>query len=315
MIILLIVALTMSGLAFAYEAVQASYRAPDPLPESILITIPDGSTLSDAAFILEDNNIIASAQLMEWIVLFQRGEQRIKAGDYYFEESISAGEAARRLLEGEFGLKPIRVTIPEGATTYQMADIFTKHLERFDTITFLERTKHMEGYLFPDTYFFMPNVTIEQVVDTMEQTLYERLETLEPLLASSTLTLHEVLTKASLLEREARWLEEKRIIAGILNNRLEIDMPLQVDAVFGYIFGRETFHPRYSHLEVDSPYNTYRNQGLPPGPIASPGIESIEAALTPIDSSYLFYLTGRDGNMYYSETYDRHLYYKATYLN
>lgn len=314
MIVLMVSALAVSFAAIAYEAVYASYRAPESLSTSMLVTIPEGTTLTDAARILEDKGIITSAQLLEWLVLLQQGEQHIKAGDYYFDSSLTAGEATRRLLAGEFGLTPIRITIPEGATTYQMADILEDKLERFDAITFLERTKHLEGYLFPDTYLFLPNASIEDVVRTMESTLYEKIAPLEESIEASGFSLHDILTVASLLEREARWPEEKRMIAGILYHRLEIGMPLQVDAVFGYIYGRETFHPKFSHLEIDSPYNTYKHSGLPPGPIASPGLESIEAALNPIESPYLFYLTGRDGTMYYSESYEQHLVNTELYL-
>jgi UPF0755 protein len=308
-------AFVTTGSALVYEIVHAQFRQPAPLPESILVTIPEGSTLTDAVALLEERDIVSSALMVQWIILLRNGEQQIKAGDYYFEDSVTAGEAARRLLAGEYGLTPVVVTIPEGVTTYQMADILEKRLERFDAITFLERTKHMEGYLFPDTYYFLPNVTLEEVVDTMETTLYEKIDDLMPLIEASEFTLHEILTIASMLEREANTFESKRMIAGIINTRLALEMPLQIDAVFGYIYGRETFHPRYSHLEVDSPYNTYRVVGLPPGPIASPGYESIKAALNPIDSPYIFYLTGRDGNMYYSETYAQHTYYKAMYLD
>ena len=112
---------------------------------------------------------------------------------------------------------------------------------------------------------------------------------------------------ASILEKEARKLETRKVIAGILWKRIEIGMPLQVDAVFGYIHATSTYSPTFEDLEVDSPYNTYTNRGLPPGPIGNPGLESIRAALEPTKTPYLYYLTGKDGFMYYAKTFDQHV--------
>ncbi|MBP9816793.1 MAG: endolytic transglycosylase MltG, partial [Candidatus Pacebacteria bacterium] len=104
-------------------------------------------------------------------------------------------------------------------------------------------------------------------------------------------------------------------VSGILWNRIELGMPLQVDAVFGYIQDTQTYSPSFDDLEIESPYNTYRNKGLPPGPIANPGVNSILAAVTPTKTEYLYYLTGRDGKMYYAETFEAHKANRARYLD
>jgi UPF0755 protein len=119
---------------------------------------------------------------------------------------------------------------------------------------------------------------------------------------------------ASLLEREAKTLADKRMVAGILWNRIKIGMPLQVDAVFGYIHDRATYSPSFDDLHVDSPYNTYLNKGLPPGPIDNPGLDSIIAAATPTKTSDLYYLTGSDGQMHYAKTFEQHKQNRALYL-
>ena len=110
-------------------------------------------------------------------------------------------------------------------------------------------------------------------------------------------------------------LESKRVVAGILKNRLKLDMPLQVDAVFGYIFGRGTYSPSYADLAVDSPYNTYTHKGLPPGPISNPGLDSLEAAANPAKTDYLYYLTGKDGLMHYATTHAGHQANRKKYLD
>jgi len=239
----------------------------------------------------------------------------VMAGDYYFDEPLTIDAVAQRVTKGEFGLEPIKVTIPEGATTYQMAEILAKTYEKFDADLFKLLASEKEGYLFPDTYFFLPNVTTTEILNTMERTFYERLSIIEDKIAAFGRPVHEVVTMASLLEKEARDYDERRTIAGVLWNRIAINMPLQVDAVFGFIEGTDTFSPLFSDLEVDSEYNTYKNTGLPPGPIGSPSLEALEAAVSPEDTDAYYYLHGRDGVLRIAHTYDEHLDNRYLYLD
>lgn len=290
------------------------YQPPAFFPLKTIVTIPEGTTLSGVARILQREQVVHSALAFRMLVTFFHEEQ-IRAGDYYFNERLTLSKVAERFTRGEFGLEPLRVTIPEGTTTYQMAEIFENRFERFNTGEFLMLAEEKEGYLFPDTYFFLPNVTTSQILTTMERTFYERLHTLEDKIAVFGRPVHEVVTMASLLEKEAREYDERQIIAGVLWGRLEIEMPLQVDAVFGFIEKTDTFSPKYSHLEIESLYNTYRNKGLPPGPIGSPSLEAIEAAVTPVDTDALFYLHGRDGTLHIAQTYREHLVNRRSYLD
>lgn len=291
------------------------YTPPPAFPVHAIVHIPEGVTLSDAAELLAAEQVIRSPSALSSIVIFSQGEERVQAGDYFFDAPLSVLEVARRILVGDYGMRPVKVTIPEGATSYEMAAIYADKLGHFDQQTFLTLAKNKEGYLFPDTYYFLPNATAAQVIDTMEQNFYRRIEPLEGLIADFGKPLDEVLTMASLLEKEARTPVSRRTISGILWNRIDRDMPLQVDAVFGYIKGTGIFHPKFSDLKVDSPYNTYMYKGLPPGPIANPSLASIKAAVTPIKSSYIFYLSDKGGQMHYSTVYSQHLRYKRMYLN
>jgi UPF0755 protein len=290
-----LIALVVFSVAWVWFGV---YQPPTFFPLRTIVTIPEGATLSDAAKIFYDEQVIGNSFAFKIYVTYLTDGAQVKAGEYYFSEKLTIDKIVERSTQGLFGLEPIRVTIPEGATTYQMAEIFKDKFEKFDSGTFLLLAEDKEGYLFPDTYLFPPNATTAQILDTMERTFYERLRTLEGKIAVFGRPVHEIVTMASLLEKEARDFEERRAIAGVLWERLRIGMPLQVDAVFGFIEGTEIFSPKFSDLEVDSPYNTYRNKGLPPGPIGSPSLAALEAAVSPVETDALFYLHGRDGSLH-----------------
>lgn len=308
----LLVAFTLLSLWWVYYGIE---RPPALFPVEQVITVPAGMTVTDVAHLLKEEQIIRSVHAFRLAVTMGSNGGSVIAGDYFFDTPLSLSEVAARISAGRYGLDPIRVTIPEGATTYQMAELFARRLPKFDPTTFLLLAEEKEGYLFPDTYHFTPTTVTSDVVRELERTFYERLRTIEDDIATFGRPVHEIVTLASLLEKEARNHEERRKIAGVLWNRIAIDMPLQVDAVFGFIARTETFNPRFSDLRVDSPYNTYKYRGLPPGPIASPSLSSLMAAVTPIETDALFYLHGRDGVMRSARTYDEHLVNRRRYLD
>lgn len=308
----ILVAVFLAGSLYAYVGM---YQAPAFFPTRTIITIPEGANVREVAEILYEEQVVRSAFAFQALVRFTGQDTMIDAGDYYFEHPLNLQEVATRLTQGEHGLTPIEVVIPEGTTTYQMAELLAAKFEQFDPITFLMLAEDKEGYLYPDTYQFLPNVRTTVILDTLERTFYERLAEVEGQIAAFGRPIHEIITMASLLEKEAWDHEERRTIAGILWERLSIDMPLQVDAVFGFIERTETFSPLFSDLEVDSPYNTYKYKGLPPGPIGSPSLSSIEAAVTPVETDALFYLHGQDGVLRIAHTYEEHLVNRRKYLD
>lgn len=297
---------------FGYYAVIVP---PDQFNPKTAFTIKEGASLSAIANELDEANIIRSSMSFRLIAAASGNANRLQAGEYYFERPLSVFEVLDRVSSGNTGLVPVNITVPEGATSYEIARTFERTLSQFDAAAFLALAHEREGYLFPDTYRFLPNATAQQVLDAMEANFYNRIESLTDQIREFGRPLEDVVTMASLLEKEARRHETRRTVAGVLWNRVDIGMPLQVDAVFGYIHATSTYHPLLEDLEVESPYNTYKNAGLPPGPIANPGLSSIEAAVTPTNSEYLFYLTGRDGNMYYGRTFDEHLRNRRRYLD
>ncbi len=294
----------------AYAFLALSFYAlalgpPAEYPQGKVIVIPSGATITDAADMLKEEHAIRSASLFSIAVRF--GRNSVVAGSYLLHEKENVFSLAYRLSRGKTGLTPLKVTIPEGTSVWQAAAILKNTLGDFDSAGFTALAKSDEGYLFPDTYFLTPGVAPETVIQVMKNNFDRRVRPLKKDIEAFDRSESDVIIMASLLEKEARQSETRRTIAGILWKRLQLGMPLQVDAVFGYIFDRDTYSPSPSDLEVDSPYNTYKYKGLPPGPINNPGIEAIEDAITPIKTPYLYYLTDKEGNIHYAKTFAEHV--------
>lgn len=291
----------------------SSLRAPADFPEGKTVVLEEGATLSEIAIQLERDNVVRSAFWLKNIVIVG-GEEAVIAGDYFFDTKKNVFKIARAITAGDFDVAPISIRIPEGATNNDMALIFAKHLDNFDPETFLTLVNGKEGYLFPDTYFFLTKTKADEVARVLEKTFFRRIANIRQDILRFGASLDDVVIMASLLEKEARTTETRRIIAGILWKRIEIGMPLQVDAVFGYINGKGSFQLTLDDLDIDSPYNTYRYKGLPVGPISNPGLDALLAAVTPTESEYLYFLSDKSGTMHYSETFEEHKRKKQLYL-
>lgn len=189
-----------------------------------------------------------------------------------------------------------------------------KSVPGFDRNAFFENWSSKEGFLFPDTYYFFPNVTTQAIGEKMLATFSRRIEPLESEITSSGHTLQEIVIMASILEKEAATPEDRATISGILWNRIAKGMPLQVDATFMYLLGKTSSELTTADLQFKSAYNTYINKGLPYGPIGNPGIDAIRAAIHPRQSQYLYYLSGKDGVMHYAKTFAEHKANKLKYL-
>jgi len=280
-----------------------------------LITIPEGATITEVAAQLDEENVVRSASALTLFSVVMGGSNGVLAGQYVFAERENVISIASRITSGQFGLDPVRVTVFEGLASYEIAELLSSTLDEIDADEFYKKSVKYEGELYPDTYLFLPNVEADFVIDTLRSAHREKIASIQTEVDTAVLPLQDILILASILEREARTDEEMRMISGILQNRLNIGMPLQVDAVFGYIHSTGTFNPTFDDLEVDSPYNTYKNKGLPPGPIGNPGLRSIQAVINPIESNYLYYLTGRDKITRYSVDFDGHLENRRLYLD
>ncbi|MFM2357481.1 MAG: hypothetical protein RJA61_218 [Candidatus Parcubacteria bacterium] len=287
-------------------------QAPGTFPEHSLFTVPEGATLSQISTRLYNQGYIVSPFWFKIVVSLTSGSSSVQAGDYFFAESKNILSLARRLVLGNHGLLPEKITIPEGLHVFKIAEIFKSKFPQFDPEYFIEHAP--EGYLFPDTYFFLPNVKAQDVIDTMRQNFDKQIISVKEDIEAFGKPLEEVIKMASILEGEARQFETRQVVSGILWNRIRLKIPLQVDTSFVYINGKNSFTLTTEDLEEDSPYNSYTRLGLPPTPISSPGLEAIQAAVTPVKTNFLYFLTDKTGVMRYSADYEGHLKNRRLYL-
>jgi len=279
---------------------------PRPFPAGGIVVIAEGATAGEVANILAEKGVVAHPEFLRLIWRVTGTGESIPAGAYRFARPITLLRVAERLSAGQFGIPATRITFPEGTTVLDMAKRVSKTFPQIAASDFLSAAQPYEGYLFPDTYTFQPSATAISIVETLRETFAMKTDALATDVVASGRSFSDIIIMASIIEREARTEQDRHMISGVLWNRVDKGMLLQVDAVFGYIYSRATYSPSYADLTVNSPYNTYRHAGLPPGPISNPGLSSIDAALHPTLNKYLFYLTGRDGLMHYSVNYAGH---------
>ncbi|KKU70409.1 MAG: YceG family protein [Parcubacteria group bacterium GW2011_GWA2_47_21] len=289
--------------------------SPATFPRHSLFSVDEGESIGSVASKLERLGYLKSALIFKVLVLMLDGERGVLAGDYFFEKPAGVGRLAWRFSKGQYGLMAIRLTVPEGSANKEIAKLFGNgDFPRFNQEEFLSSGKEKEGRLFPDTYYFPPNIKAAETLQAMEENFEKQIKNIQPEITAFGKSLKEVIVMASLLEEEARTSETRRRIAGILWKRLSIGMPLQVDAVFPYLLNKNTYQVTTEDLQFDSPYNTYKYKGLPPGAITNPGLDSLKAAVNPLASNYLYYLSDKNGNMHYAVTHDEHVRNKARYL-
>lgn len=290
------------------------FAPPSTFPVGDVIVVEWGTSVSDIAAKLSDAHIIKHSSVLQIVLRISGASNRVQAGAYLFSVPENALTVAYRLSTGAYGLPPVRITFPEGITVLDMGEKIADAFPSIPAKDFLSEAKAYEGYLFPDTYLFPPDANIASIGKAMRENFDAKISPLLSDIKTSGHPLSDIIIMASLLEKEVRMDANRRTVSGILWNRLGRGMPLQVDAVFGYIYGRDTFSPTFADLKVDSPYNTYMHTGLPPGPINNPGLESIDAALHPTKTDYLYYLTGKDNLMHYATTYAGHEANRKKYL-
>lgn len=287
---------------------------PRDFPQEKIISIKSGQYLSQVSEILEKENVIKSKFLFKAFVTLLSSRRQIIATDYLFDKPQSALRVAYRIVRGEQELPKKKVTIFEGMTIKQIGTTIKKAIPDFDVETFLVLAKPYEGYMFPDTYFFYDNISAESVVSQLRSTFTDKIKTQLLAIQAFGKPLEDVIKMASIVEKEATKIEDRKIIAGILWRRIEINMPLQVDPPFYYTLGKDSASLTRADLTSDSAYNTYVHKGLPPTPIGNPGLSSIEATINPTKTKYLFYLSDKKGNMHYAVDHDGHVENKAKYL-
>lgn len=276
-----------------------------------IINIPSGTNAKEIVHILEKNEIIRKNNYLFIILIkLSKLEDKLKFGEYNLSPSLNMLQILNKLARGEIVV--YKITIPEGYTSIQIAELLDKK-EIVEKESFLKLVKYgeksWEGYLFPDTYEVPKKYGAENMFKLMLSN-FEQVAVDNKLInkAEQTgFTMDEIITLASIIEKEAKFAEEKRQISSVFHNRLKIGMKLQSCATIQYILGKPKEKLEESDLEIESPYNTYLYKGLPPGPICNPGIDSIIAALEPANEDYLFFVLGDNGRHIFSKTYEEHL--------
>ena len=275
--------------------------------------VSEGETIRAIAGDLYRQNVIISPSLFIFSNYLFGGN--VIWGSYYLHKPRGVIFHAHDLYAGKQNMPLRRVKIPERSDAYKIADIFEREFSDFDRGVFLEVALAHHGYLYPDTYLFAHSYSsANHLVDVMMETFRQRTA---DLFASYTgdLTMDEVVTLASIVELEASRFEDRRKIAQVLLNRLEINMPLQVDVSFLFIEDKHTFQLSRDDLASDDPSNTYKYAGIPPIPITNPSRASIEAVMDPAKTDALYFLADFYGNTYYSRTFQEHLVKKERYID
>jgi UPF0755 protein len=291
--------------------VSAAAFVPQRFPVGTTVHIPKNSGISKIADLLAEKHVIASPFLFK-ITAVLLHDRNIAAGDYFFDKQENLWTVTRRLANGEQGLTPIKATIPEGSTIQDIAWILLKRIPNFDAPYFIKIAAPYEGYLFPDTYQFYINSTPEEIIKTMQDNFTKKFQNITLDVALARRKPADIVTMASILEREARTLNDRATIAGILWKRLDEGMPLQVDATLVYITGDGSVS--LDDTKLDSPYNTYKNKGLPLTAISNPGLDSLRAAAQPIKTPYYYYLSDSKGVIHYATTFEGHQINREKYL-
>ncbi|MBX4200012.1 endolytic transglycosylase MltG [Candidatus Parcubacteria bacterium] len=279
--------------------------APRNFPKNSIVTLREGAGLLELSNTLKESHAIRSAVWFRSVVIALGGEKSIKAGDYYLGGPESVWHLAWRMVNGKHDIETIKITIPEGLTVKEISNLFDKKFVFFDH-SYFERHSP-EGYLFPDTYFVGVNTTASSTSKFFQETFDKKIKPLESKILASGHTKSDLVTMASILEAEAKTETDMKIVSGILWKRINLGMPLQVDATLGYIVYKASSELTQSDLELDTPYNTYKYRGLPPTPIGNPGLVALDAAINPTSTSYLYFLSDKKGNMHYAKTHEEHV--------
>ncbi|HEX3015931.1 MAG TPA: endolytic transglycosylase MltG [Desulfobacteria bacterium] len=316
------------GAAFVYIAYNLTPVSTDKQAAKVWIDIPKGASTAQIGQKLAQAHLIRNQQVFTLYVRYYQLGGKLQSGSY----SLSPAENLSAIVSDIYrGPLTVRVTIPEGYSTEQIADLLVREKlvdkDKFfaavrsgsfgyDFLNGLPATNsRLEGYLFPATYKITPGISETEIIKLMlARFAQEYTPQVRQAIAAKSWTVEKWVTLASIVEKEAQQREDRPIVAGIFVKRLRQGMPLQSDATIQYIFGFSKAKLYVKDLQVKSPYNSYLNKGLPPGPIANPGRSSLLAAAFPAQSDYLYFVTKPDGSEAYAKTFPEHQQNVAKYL-
>lgn len=332
---LLVLVVVFGAYNFVSSYVKGNLEAVDIEDEAkIAVEIPSGSSTANIADILHENNLIKDTKTFKYYAKYTKKDSQLKAGTYVLSKSMDVDELLNSLTKGGSSGNTANVTIIEGLTMEDAAISIAQQLNLssdklvelmnnaslykndYEFLRDNPEIQTLQGYLMPDTYNVYVNATEEDIVNillTQFDEFYKK--QIKPKMGNTKLNFQEVMTLSSIVEKEALLDEERDEVAKVFLNRLDINMKLQSCATVNYAHGEWKERLTYDDIAIDSPYNTYIIEGLPPGPINSPGKVSIIATLEPADVDYLYFVAKGDGSHYFSKTYDEHIHAAEEYLN
>jgi len=330
--VLIVLAAAAAGGGYYY--ITNALKPTEPSDQEVRVKIAPGAGSNSISQQLEDKGLIRNSTIFVGYLKWNDIGTKFKAGEYAMKPGMTIEEIIDKLNKGEIVKEEtLKLTVPEGFTIPQIAERMATtpgwSADKFLEIAESSTTKyiadayrkipdnkdirhHLEGYLFPETYEFKKGTTEQDVIERMLQQLDKKLNSLpngwEKQLTKLNISFHDMMTIASLIEREVAVEKERALVSGVIYNRLAEKMPLQIDATVQYLFDKPKERLLEKDLQIDSPYNTYKVPGLPPGPIGAPSINSIKAALYPEDTKFKFYVTKKDGSKehLFAETFAGH---------
>jgi len=286
--------------------------------------IESGQGSINVAKELFNKKLIKSTKAFRIYLLLTLNNSAIKKGVYQLDDSMTLLEVIATITSGK--TKFITITIPEGYNNRQIGDLLSEAKFFKDRSEFITQTKNplllkkyniagesLEGYLFPDTYNIPADYPQEKVLELMVENFLKKTDAIKDFPQDSQKR-HQLVILASIVEREAQLKEERPVIAGVFNNRLQKNYPLESCATIQYLFEKPKPRLFFKDLEIKSPYNTYIHAGMPPGPISNPGLAAIQATLRPVKTDYLFFVVKESGSHHFSKTFNEHVKAKQQYL-
>ena len=289
-------------IVFGFIYTKTLFLAPSKDSQVVGFMVDKGSSITKIANNLQKEGLIKNALVFRYYIQITGVQNKIQPGEFELSRNLSVNQIIEKLKKGP---TEVLVTIPEGLRREEIAEKYKTALNKDEVFVkeFLLLTTGKEGYLYPDSYLFPKEATATQIVNRMTETFDKKVKDVT----------YKQLIVASLLERETFADSEKALVAGIIYKRLENDWPIQIDATLQYIKGN--WKPVYSiDKELNSPFNTYKNLGLPPSPIANPGLSSILASISPEVSEYWYYIHDNDGKIHFGRTLEEHNANIAKYL-
>ena len=332
-VIVIVIVIIIGGFGYFYFGVNGRISNPAPEQEFLVTKGESGKMIGKN---LSDKKLIKDRFLFETEVWLRGSEKEFVVGNYKLPAKASIADLVK-ILTTAAKREQITITIPEGLSNKEIAKIWEEKKmgsaddflakasvtdsreiisgSTYDFLALKQKGADLEGYLYPDTYYVYKDSRPEDLIKKMLDNFENKTKDILAEAQVSGKDFHDILTLASIVEREVPKTSERPIIAGLFLKRIQIGMALQSDATVNYVTGKYQLRPTYDDLQVDSPYNTYKNRGLPPSPIGNPSISSIKAVLNPEQSEYLYFLSKPTGETVFSKTLDEHNENKAKYLN